>query len=57
MEPAYIYIQIAQEIHEDRERILITDGTIYYQEMTTDEQAIYNQFKQMIQNMIEQSKS
>ena len=52
----YIYIQIAQDIHEDRERILTSSGTItetiYIADLTSEELAVYNQFVNMINNKL-----
>ena len=52
----YIYIQIAQDIHEDRERILTSSETItetiYIPELTSEELAVYNQFVNMINNKL-----
>jgi hypothetical protein len=52
----YIYIQIAQDIHEDRERILTSSGTItetiYIADLTSEELTTYNQFVSMMNNRL-----
>jgi hypothetical protein len=52
----YIYIQIAQDIHEDRERILTSSDhiteTIYIADLTSEELAIYNQFVSMMNDRL-----
>jgi hypothetical protein len=48
----YIYIQLAEKIHEDQPRILTASDnnnlTIYISDLTTDEQAILNSLIDLI---------
>lgn len=53
-EPKYIYTQIAEDIHEDRPRILVgtttNSFTVYIEDLSPDELAIYQAFVSLIES-------